>query len=682
MFEKWKKYILKSKVAYITQRASYMAVILNVFFLLYVFLFFDLKYETNDDSTMALIAYGASTNYYSTHLVFINIIVGAILKILLSAVPFIPWYPIFMYLLLFLSYCVISYCLIKQNSLYGSFISIVVLVYYGYYTYTSLQFTEVSAVLTIAGISLLFLSIEDIIHKKRRIIMSVFLLILGAAYRFHMFCAVFIVMSGYGIYQLIKYYRMKDRRKIIRYVIIFCFVIATCFCVELLDKYEYNRKSVYREYIEFNSYRAILLDHGFPDYEDHEDVYQSLNISNEDLDLFRSWDFADPDVFSKEALSELAEIKRKEYRKVNSVFLEEFFSWFPKELLKYNWISAALIIVFISLMLYYVNIIWIGYEVFVLSCLQLYFFYMERYLQGRVDIGLFFAASIVIAMISLHYIPLNEKSNKALIMVSFVIILTLIPGWYQNNKRNEDTLINKERAEELLALLNEDKEKLYLCASGSVTSYSNAFGIWDVPPLGCQDNIYNLGGWRVNSPFTNQILEIYNVSNPFVDVINNSNIYLIDNNHINAIVEYIRRHYYENAYAVLVKQIYGTSIYSIRTDPININMSSCKLVPADLQHGFDIAISDEEMHVMGYAYMNEVSSYDTKAYVLLEDIYGDLTCYQMTQSENTECIGDMNGQYSFFSFEARIDRNNFYKLKIVYEVSGSLYCVYEEDINM
>ena len=59
-----------------------MAILINLFFLLAIILFGDMKYEVSDDFVMDTILSGAYGSQYDAHLLFSNMILGYGLKLL------------------------------------------------------------------------------------------------------------------------------------------------------------------------------------------------------------------------------------------------------------------------------------------------------------------------------------------------------------------------------------------------------------------------------------------------------------------------------------------------------------------------------------------------------------------------------------------------------------------------
>ena len=60
-------------------------------------------------------------------------------------------------------------------------------------------------------------------------------------------------------------------------------------------------------------------------------------------------------------------------------------------------------------------------------------------------------------------------------------------------------------------------------------------------------------------------MEAHGIKNPYRDVVNNQNIYLVDDN-IDLTLKYIRQYYAENAEAVFVKTIGNVDVYQITDD--------------------------------------------------------------------------------------------------------------------
>ena len=75
--------------------------------------------------------------------------------------------------------------------------------------------------------------------------------------------------------------------------------------------------------------RTELLDYGFPSYEENREVYCNNGISQNDLELYRYWNYGDPDRFTEDALKNV--IEAKEEKTKSGIFLPDTAKEKPQE---------------------------------------------------------------------------------------------------------------------------------------------------------------------------------------------------------------------------------------------------------------------------------------------------------------------------------------------------------------
>ena len=130
----------------------------------WIFLFlFPARFETNDDTGMAQIAYGAR-GFYSSHLIFINVLVGRILRACLETFPTVPWYTVFQVALVCISFVIIFYLLFEKFGSKAIFPIVILSAYFGYEFLSRIQFSKTAGIAVIAGFLLLFDAIENRRH--------------------------------------------------------------------------------------------------------------------------------------------------------------------------------------------------------------------------------------------------------------------------------------------------------------------------------------------------------------------------------------------------------------------------------------------------------------------------------------------------------------------------------------
>ena len=88
-----KKFNTKDVIKSIEYNIWIQALILNLIAFAISQFFFEPVFETNDDNYISAILYGVYGEY-DTHLVYMNVIMGKIIKLLLLLCPILPWYTI------------------------------------------------------------------------------------------------------------------------------------------------------------------------------------------------------------------------------------------------------------------------------------------------------------------------------------------------------------------------------------------------------------------------------------------------------------------------------------------------------------------------------------------------------------------------------------------------------------
>ena len=118
------------------------ALLLNYIVFLILVCLFQPYFETNDDSAMRMTVSGAG-GYYDSHLIYINILIGKLIVFLETHVPTGNWYTLIQLIIVFFSLCTVTYILIERSGIkYGSWISLILLTFFGYEGYIAVQFTK------------------------------------------------------------------------------------------------------------------------------------------------------------------------------------------------------------------------------------------------------------------------------------------------------------------------------------------------------------------------------------------------------------------------------------------------------------------------------------------------------------------------------------------------------------
>jgi hypothetical protein len=650
---------------YLKEHPLFFSILLNLIFFAAVVVKYGQNYETNDDPGMAGIIYGVYGSS-DAHAVFINYFWAWILKSFAQMMPGIPVYPIAMDIGFVVSFIAICYVLLKKNWGWGLFYSIIILGAFAFECYHSVQFTKVAACLAVAGVLLL---------AEGHWFVSVIYLLVGSMWRYEIFLGVLPLIGGYGIFKLLR--ACKNREYPFAWKLIGWGIgaVAVCLFFHLADSRIYQSDPDWKEYVEFNQSRAELMDYGFPDYYANEEALNALGVGFSDYYLYSNWDFADPDRFTTDRIQQMIALREEKVFSLDVVkaFLKEFLV----AALYYKWIWCMLLAMTVALCETRKNCGWVVYCLVVLLGIECYLYWQGRFLVNRVDTGLFLAGTVLLAGVAMENGKAEHWLSPPRMAVAVVLtsILLQIPYLHSLHSTGEGADQVKAEEQSITGNMSEDKEHLYLISElhGS-EMYTLAYGIWDRMPTGLRSNSYLLGGWGCFSPTTDDVLDAYNITNPFRDCVD-AEVYLVDtdSSHVGAVISYIQSYYNQDANAVQVKQIGWYPIYKIVTkepDYSGLSRGDDKLLNAD----FEITMDGGMAHVSGSAYVDGKNSYQSEAYITVTDSEGTEKSIYLTQKENSDCTEVEHGQYSLFETDFEWTDEQACEITLWYQCEGVVFC--------
>lgn len=539
------------------------AIVLNSIMLFLFFVLFNPQFEANDDISMSWIVEGAYGARYDK-LVFSNFMYGWILKGLYTICPVIKWYSVILCMAIFTSFCVLTYiCLKKIPKPMFYYVFIIAGAYFGYEGYTLLGFTKTAGIVSIAGYTLLFWALEKRFENRKALLFGGILLIWGSWIRFFAFLMVTAIFGMYGLAFSIKKIKtertMKAVVKVLQpYVLCFGVCLVLIFSCEIFDGLSYQSDAEWEKYEEYNSLRAQVIDHGYLSWDKYSDKYEVMGISEIDVKMWASWNFADFDNFNIDVMKQIMKFDEGE---------KSFISYIKPFLLTcMQLFSVKVFICFLCFLLLYIiaekKKEWVTLVFLALAVggIIFYLVYNERYGLPRINLTLWMAPSAVLLLL------INRKdegiicNTRAGIIIPLLVISFMGQDLYSAAFERNNGNFSVEMSE-LFEQIGENQNDLYLMMTNS-EKVTSQFGMWDVAPYGYRKNVYALGGWSTNAPYTNIILENYNVENPFADM-KKSNIHVVSRGDIDILIEYLRENYDPNTYAVLEKEIGELGIYRI-----------------------------------------------------------------------------------------------------------------------
>lgn len=522
------------------------------------------SFETNDDIVFAEFGSGLR-GVKDAHLVFQNYILGLIYRFLYQATGRLPWYTIVQYAVLLAAFSAVTYVLMNRLEGYsGLYLSVIFLCCFGYEAYIHIQFTKTAGIAAAAAVFLLLHLVSRERFALWEFLWGIGLGFMGFLYREDQFWASSALMAGAGVYFLLtlkKKYSGKMLRKLGICAGSFIILLISAAAAGAVDSYMYN-DSQWNEYQEFNGLRSKLLDYGFPDYDSSAETYQELGISREAYELYKTWNFNDPEKFTSETMEKL--VREKTGRTFHISQVVSFLKRFPSDLSKLS--MAWFGLVFLAVWLIFAGksfsaVISLAFEGILLCAVYFYLYYQGRYMVNRVDVGLWCSVCLVILWIISDRRLRAEKTGIFLCAA----VLAASQFMWKDDWRITTSSIPEARVSQraVLETIGTDKDHVYLAKSGTVSEIV-CYGPFDRMPENLLDNLYWLGGWECRTPGIIEKMEEHGIVNPYRDMINNDRVYLIDNQ-IDLTLAYIREYYDRDAEAVFVRTLGNVDLYQIKS---------------------------------------------------------------------------------------------------------------------
>ncbi|OFX88786.1 MAG: hypothetical protein A2W99_04775 [Bacteroidetes bacterium GWF2_33_16] len=330
---------------YLNSNLLLTSVLINLILFIIVYTLFIPVYNTNDDVAMMFIVSGVRNfTQPSEFMIFSNIFIGYILKILYNIYNNFIWYELYLIFCLFISHVAILYVLICRSIskkitilsylLYFLLIGIVLLL--------NLQFTIIATFITIAGAVLIVFN-SDSKPITLQLITGILFIVLGSLIRFkscYLGLLVFFPLFCYFIY--VNYKRFFSKRNIKIYSSFFI-AITLSFLFFKADRYLYSKSNNYeKQFYEFNRLRSNIIDYKVLELNsdsNKQKILTSINWSENDYFMLSRWFFFDENKYSINNLKKIVEDKNQKQR-ISTFKIIESIKWcsslFNKEIIIFS----------------------------------------------------------------------------------------------------------------------------------------------------------------------------------------------------------------------------------------------------------------------------------------------------------------------------------------------------------
>ena len=646
---------LKSKYAALSRplQNCIAAFLITLVSMLLLWLVFPPRFtETNDDLIMSCFTYGYMGEY-SARLVFINILIGYALKFCMLILPTVPWYAVAQIIVVFVSFWVITYLFLQKFEGFRALIPVMLIfLFFGYEFFCSLQFTKTAAAGVIAGFLLMFYAASE--HRKwYTYFFAGLLALVGGLFRFRVFELMLIIAFGVGLALVLGALKNRDCKQILRLCIPFAILIAFSFGCDFFDEWQYNRFPEWESYAEFNRYRANLMDRGFPDYDENLELYESLGISRNDYELYTSANIADTECFTVDVLKALADAKSN--KTIDLQFFKDCWYEISRGMIKYSFFPLLLIVFLVAVIGFRLKnctgIFLVLYEGLAFLGVQIYFYYRNRYLQSRVDASIIFAICLVLILYAWNRELVLPNGKRVVACVGCIAIISTMP-WQYTQYVNDANELRIGTSTQVRKLISSDKEHFYFYNASWSALPDKMYDVWQVAEKGCGSNCSVLGTWRFHTPMVQSKIGQYDISNPYRDIINNDNIYLLctDNVSLNRVLMHIHEHYRTDVYAYQVKVIEEKyPIYLLSSGEPQIDTTQVVNASENIHYEINKREKDGLLLVGGYLYADNTNSFASNIYIGVLHSDGTESFYYTTQYQSEVTTDNMNGEYAAFT---------------------------------
>lgn len=670
------------------------SLILNILFFAGMELFFETILPV-DNAIIQSTIYGAAGNDYSYHTDYMTFPYAYIVVFFLRLFPNVPWYTILDCIWLFIAFTCVTYLVYeKYNNHFGTLVNMIMLTFFSYEGYICMQFTKTAAFLMGAGIFSLICAKK----RKRFIFVGLLLVTIGCFMRSSM---MLMCIGSWGIVlfiKLLKCLRDRDVHKVRQIMVSFVILLGVYGVYVGASKISSAVRLCSEEWVEYTEWtynRARLLDYVTPDYEEFASEYQEIGVSENDLAVWDAWNL-DYSVMNTDVLKKILALQHEDERGLmQKVFSLEnilgFFKEFPISFLTIDTFYALILIVCLFVFgsqMSRNNCLGLALLFGIYMLLNYYLFINGRYLQHQVDVGICFVMYLLIVC----WMDKDAKIDKTVMMQMAVAAICLLCVPYQTESDDKQMTSDEqiERNYDFYSLTNLDKEHYYTVARSKKMGYTNflAFDAWDCIPIGFYKNVYlNV----VPTPEVREVLEEYGIENPYLDTIDNDQMYLVFD--VNSKVEenletYIEEHTDKDVELVLVKEYFGKEIYRVESKPLTELYSFKNAVEnEDMLVGYcDTTLSEKKdkktneqgryLELNGNVHVEGENGFAQNTYLKVCDTDSDMyELFHVKQSEDQSYSKVDENYYSKLS--AKIQLPDFYDKKdeiyLIIEYKGEVY---------
>lgn len=520
------------------------ALMVNIIILVLYCFFVDLRYESNDDFS---IAYQVGTKGI-LHVGYVNYYLCGLISFIQSNLfPTMNIFILSQIVLSFLSFVVLSYVFLdsKRNwYLYG--LGLLVLMVFAYDHYSLVQFTKTSGLLVVTGTIII---VHTFLHQSTKwcAVFGVFWIILGTGLRYSNLKAIIglslVLLVALLLTDLKQNKFLKPALGIFISIVI---AVTGSYIFDELSMVENYSTDELKKYREYNKYRSNMSDYAIPDYTENKLYYDSYGLSENDLLVIKYYHLLDYDGAASIDNLKAISAKQKEKNTDKRTFIEAILSYGTTVAVSISnmeprAVHAMLILLLLIFGTAALDKRWLKYALIIVVggvFAYIYLFYMGR-APYRATYIIDFA---VVSFLLYHmrtaprrkWFKQTGETNKHSVPLVIAIVMILIS--MQSIYVMEKSILFEDRggydANKLWSYMNEQGSLFFILDVETATNYYQmSFDYYNNPLLAepslKSDNKTAFGGWSTMSPGRLKTLNRHGLDNLFLDIIDNENIIVV-----------------------------------------------------------------------------------------------------------------------------------------------------------
>ncbi|NLG04789.1 MAG: hypothetical protein GX567_13310 [Clostridia bacterium] len=521
------------------------AFMVNVIFLLIALFAFHPHFEENDDAILAFLIEGVYGSR-ETHMVYVNVCLGAVLRLFYTVTAGIRWYSVFQYAALFVSFTSCTYLFVKRMK-HGKLMSLLLLLFTFYEAYVSLQYSKTAAIVSAAGYLMIFFFFEE--KRKagcRRIIPVIgsLLIAYAALLRIESFYLATLLFFGVGLYEVYLLFKegkgTKEKKTFLQMVSTFLILFLFIGMTQLIDSKAYANDPGWSYHKAFNQDRTDLLDYRYDllDYSSNQEQLKSLDISENDALLYLTWQFGDDTVFSQSLMQNLLSLNGP--KQISVKMLKEFVANLYQDIYTLNCylLGCVMLLILILIGKEKINLPLLLYIGCALAGVLCYYEY-----SGRWSHRIVFSVWFLVTVILLYYVSF---SNRSTLLCVLAVSIFMNAGLCLKDQFDYQKYLREEGNSKQLAEYTTIHQDALFLIDPFTDQNLYQYDVFTPYPEGIFRNRTYFGGWLACSPVYRDVLQAYGYDNPFAALMNgaqDSNIYLIDSCYPDEKLLFLKEHY-------------------------------------------------------------------------------------------------------------------------------------------